>query len=272
MEKWKHYVKVLTIAGSDSGGGAGIQADVKTLSAMGCYATTAITAITVQNTLGVQRVVTVDAEMVEQQMVAVISDIGTDAVKTGMMGTEENVEAVARQLRKYEVCNVVVDPVIVSTSGHPLLPENALETLQCELLPLARVITPNIPEAEILTGLHLMDTEDMRRAARLLATKFNTSVWLKGGHLTGRLLTDVLYDNEQQEWLELTAPAVYTRNTHGTGCTLSSALAAGLARGMTLQEAARAAKEYLYQAITNGADYETGHGNGPVKHFYQSWK
>lgn len=268
----KQYTKVLTIAGSDSGGGAGLQADMKTLSALGCYAMTAITAITIQNTLGVDRVVTMKPEDVEQQIDAVLSDIGADAVKTGMLATEDIVVAVVRQLHKYKVRNVVVDPVLVSTSGHRLLTDEALRRMQCELLPLSRVVTPNIPEAEVLMGQRLVSVGDLKRAAHQLAEKYHTSIWLKGGHQTGDFLTDILYDNEQGELLELTSSYINTINTHGTGCTLSSALAAGLAQGRTLQEAVRTAKEYINQAIKHGADYEVGHGHGPVKHFYQLWK
>lgn len=259
------YKKVLSIAGSDSGGGAGIQADIKTISALGCYAATAITAVTVQNTIGVQAVHPVPVGIIEGQIEAVLSDIGADAVKIGMLHSAEVVQAVSKMLRKYNINNVVLDPVMVSTSGHRLIEESAIATLQAELIPLARVITPNIPEAEILLGGERLDAQDaLPAAAQRLAYIYNVSVLLKAGHLQDEKLIDYFYDAERDEMLELLSQRIQTRNTHGTGCTMSSAFASLLAKGETLQEAARGAKDFITKAITAGAKYEIGHGHGPV--------
>ena len=264
--RMKHYTTVLTIAGSDSGGGAGIQADIKTISALGCYATTAITAITVQNTVGVEAVHPVPVDFVKGQIEAVLSDIGADAVKIGMLQSAEIVRAVAEMLRKYKVGNVVLDPVMVSTSGHRLIEEEAIDTLRRELIPLARVITPNIPEAEILLGgEEIRSQASLPEMATRLSASCGVSVLLKAGHLSEDELTDILYDKETDELLRLTSKRIRTRNTHGTGCTMSSALAASLAKGETLQQAASSAKTFISNAIIAGADYEIGHGHGPVQ-------
>ena len=266
-----HVNKVLTIAGSDSGGGAGIQADIKSISANGCFATSVITAITAQNTLGVNAVEGLSVDIIEKQIDAVLNDIGTDSVKIGMLHTTEVVHCVARMLRKYEVDNIVLDPVMVSTSGHRLIEESAIEVLKSELIPMARVITPNIPEAEILLGKSITRQEELPEATRQLAEKYGVSVLLKAGHLVGEELMDIFYNNETGETIELNARYINTRNTHGTGCTLSSALASQLAKGLSLTEAVRTAKHYIDQAIIHGARYEIGHGHGPVAHFYQTW-
>ncbi len=264
--RMKHYTTVLTIAGSDSGGGAGIQADIKTISALGCYATTAITAITVQNTVGVEAVHPVPVDFVKGQIEAVLSDIGADAVKIGMLQSAEIVRAVAEMLRKYKVGNVVLDPVMVSTSGHRLIEEEAIDTLRRELIPLARVITPNIPEAEILLGgEEIRSQASLPEMATRLSASCGVSVLLKAGHLSEDELTDILYDKETDKLLQLTSKRIRTRNTHGTGCTMSSALAASLAKGETLQQAASSAKTFISNAIIAGADYEIGHGHGPVQ-------
>ena len=260
--------KVLTIAGSDSGGGAGIQADIKSISANGCFATSAITAITAQNTLGVNAVEGLSVDIVEGQIDAVLSDIGADSVKVGMLHSAEVVHCVARMLRKYAVTNLVLDPVMVSTSGHKLIEDSAIEVLRTELMPMARVITPNIPEAEILLGESISAQDDLPAAARRLSDKCKVSVLLKAGHLKNDELIDVFYNRETDELVELSACRVDTRNTHGTGCTLSSAFAAQLAKGLSLTEAARAAKAYINAAIIHGAGYEIGQGHGPVSHFY----
>ena len=260
--------KVLTIAGSDSGGGAGIQADIKSISANGCFATSAITAITAQNTLGVNAVEGLSIDIIEGQIDAVLSDIGTDSVKIGMLHSAEVVRCVARMLRKYGITNVVLDPVMVSTSGHRLIEESAIEVLKGELIPMARIITPNIPEAEILLGETISKQEELPEAARRLAEVYGVSVLLKAGHLVNDELIDILYNRETGDTIELSAQHIATRNTHGTGCTLSSALAAQLAKGLSLTEAVRTAKQYINQAIIHGARYEIGHGHGPVAHFY----
>ena len=264
----KSYRRVLTIAGSDSGGGAGIQADIKAISAMGCFAASAITAVTVQNTVGVQAVHPMPLDILEGQIDCVLSDIGADAIKIGMLHSAEVVEVVARMLEKYGIRNVVLDPVMVSTSGHRLIEESAIEVITKRLVPLARVITPNIPEAEILSGRKIENEEDFPEVAKMLSFGDKVSVLLKAGHLTGDDLVDYFYNAENGEVTLLPSKRVYTKNTHGTGCTLSSAFAAALARGEELSTAAASAKKYIEQAIISGAEYTIGHGHGPVNHFF----
>ena len=264
----QNYPRVLTIAGSDSGGGAGIQADIKSISANGCFATSAITAITAQNTLGVNAVEGLSIDILEGQIEAVLSDIGTDSVKIGMLHSAEVVHSVARLLRKYGIKDVVLDPVMVSTSGHKLIEDSAIAVLKSDLMPLARVITPNIPEAEILLGEPIEKQGDLPGAARRLAQQYGVSVLLKAGHLVDDELIDIFYNYETGEVAELSVRRVDTPNTHGTGCTLSSAFAAQLAKGLPLTEAARAAKAYINSAIIHGAAYKIGNGHGPVCHFY----
>ena len=260
--------RVLTIAGSDSGGGAGIQADIKSISANGCFAASAITAITAQNTLGVNAVEGLSIDIVEGQIDAVLSDIGADSVKIGMLHSAEVVHSVVRMLSKYHVSNVVLDPVMVSTSGHKLIEDSAIKVLKDELIPLSRIITPNIPEAEILLGETISNQDDLPGAARRLAEKCGTSVLLKAGHLVNNELFDIFYNRETGETIRLAARRIDTRNTHGTGCTLSSALAAQLAKGLALTEAVRVAKAYINAAIMHGANYRIGQGHGPVHHFF----
>lgn len=262
----KQYYSVLTIAGSDSGGGAGIQADIKTISAMGCYATTAITAVTVQNTIGVQAVHPIPLDILEGQIDAVLSDIGTDAIKIGMLHSAEVVRLVARKVAQYGIKNVVLDPVMVSTSGHRLIEEDAVEVIKQQLIPLVRVITPNIPEAEILAGCGITGQGDFETVARRLSNNGRVSVFLKAGHLHDNCLVDYFYNAEDGVMTKLSAKRVHTQNTHGTGCTLSSALASSLAKGNELTQAAQAAKRYIEQAILSGADYVIGYGHGPVNH------
>ena len=264
----KSYRRVLTIAGSDSGGGAGIQADIKAISAMGCFAASAITAVTVQNTVGVQAVHPMPLDILEGQIDCVLSDIGADAVKIGMLHSAEVVEVVARMLEKYGIRNVVLDPVMVSTSGHRLIEESAIDVITKRLVPLARVITPNIPEAEILSGRKIENEDDFPEVAKMLSFGDKVSVLLKAGHLTGDDLVDYFYNAENGEVTLLPSKRVYTKNTHGTGCTLSSAFAAALARGEELSTAAASAKKYIEQAIISGAEYTIGHGHGPVNHFW----
>ena len=260
--------RVLTIAGSDSGGGAGIQADIKSISANGCFAASVITAITAQNTLGVNAVEGLSIDIIEGQIDAVLSDIGADSIKIGMLHSAEVVRSVARMLRKYDIRNIVLDPVMVSTSGHKLIEDSAITVLKNDLMPLARVITPNIPEAEILLGEPIEKQGDLPDAARRLSEMYGVSVLLKAGHLVDDTLIDIFYNRETGETVELSARRVDTRNTHGTGCTLSSALAAQLAKGLPLTEATRAAKHYINQAIVHGTNHVIGQGHGPVHHFY----
>ena len=268
----KRYYRVLTIAGSDSGGGAGIQADIKTISAMGCYATSAITAVTVQNTLGVTAVHPIPLDILEGQIDAVLSDIGTDAIKIGMLYSLEVVNIVANMIEKYQVKNIVVDPVMVSTSGHRLIEENAIEVIQNRLMSLSRVITPNIPEAEILAGYKIEGEKDFEKVARLLSHNSGVSVLLKAGHLNGKYLVDYFYNAEDNTITKLPSRRIETPNTHGTGCTLSSALAATIAQGNDLTTAALLAKRYIEQAIISGAEYKIGNGYGPVNHGFNPIK
>lgn len=272
MTQRKHYRRVLTIAGSDSGGGAGIQADIKTISAMGCFATSAITAITVQNTLGVEGVHPIPLDTIRGEIDAVLTDIGTDAVKIGMLHSSEVVDVVAEALTRHNIRNIVLDPVMVSTSGHRLIEESAIEQLKRVLLPLSRVITPNIPEAEILAGVKITSSEQFPEVARQLSAGGTVSVLLKAGHLTEERVVDIFYNAEEDTITPLPSLRIDTPNTHGTGCTLSSALASAIALGAPLTQAAAMAKEYIDGAIRSGADYSIGHGHGPVDHFWNTRK
>lgn len=268
----KSYFRVLTIAGSDSGGGAGIQADIKAISAMGCYASSAITAVTVQNTLGVQAVHPIPLDILEGQIDAILSDIGADAIKIGMLHSTKVVNLVAEMIEKYEIRNVVLDPVMVSTSGHKLIEDDAIESIKNRLIPLSRVITPNIPEAEILSGCKISSEQDFEQIAKKLSFNKSVSVLLKAGHLDNDCLVDYFYNVEDNTITLLPSKRVKTKNTHGTGCTLSSAFASALARGEDLTLAAKSAKKYIEQAIVSGAEYEIGHGHGPVNHGFNPLK
>lgn len=265
----KQYTKVLTIAGSDSGGGAGIQADLKTISACGCYAMSAITAITVQNTVGVRAVFPIPDEVIEGQIDAVLSDLGADAVKIGMLHSSQVIRTVKRALLNNHAKNIVLDPVMVSTSGDRLMQEEAIDTLKSELLNCARIITPNIPEAEILLGEKISGQKELATFAKRLSSCYKVSVLLKAGHLEEEELIDIFYNAETDEFVELKSKRLSTRNTHGTGCTLSSAVASFLAKGLPMNDAVRCAKEYINEALVSGAEYEIGHGHGPVNHFYK---
>lgn len=268
----KTYKRVLAIAGSDSGGGAGIQADIKAISACGCFATTAITAITAQNTLGVRDIHPIPVDTLINQIEAVLEDIGTDSIKIGMLHNSETILAVKSVLEKFKITNIVLDPVMVSTSGNNLLLPDAVQTLINDLIPTVRVITPNLPEAEILLGEKISAQKDFPQQAKNLGLKFKTSVFLKAGHLDENELIDVFYNWEADEIIELKSKRIYTKNTHGTGCTLSAAFAAFLAQGLGLNTAAERAKQYIDSAILNGAAYKTGQGHGPVNHFYKFWE
>ncbi len=254
------YLPILTIAGSDSGGGAGIQADLKAIAACGGYGATAITALTAQNTLGVQAVYTVPRPMIEAQIRSVFDDIAPAAVKIGMLPTAEVIRLVASLLREYQPRWVVLDPVLVATSGDALTTETTRAALLEELVPLATVVTPNLSETGILAG-----TQNFEQAWQALARAGAQAVLFKAGHAGGDLLTDVLYMPEAIH--SFPHPRIDTPNTHGTGCTLSSALAAHLAQGITLPEAARRSIDYLQRALAAGADRSLGRGHGPVDHF-----
>ncbi|MBN2213601.1 MAG: bifunctional hydroxymethylpyrimidine kinase/phosphomethylpyrimidine kinase [Bacteroidales bacterium] len=272
MDKQYKYKRVLTIAGSDSGGGAGIQADIKTISACGCYAMSAITAITIQNTTIVSGVYPIPIEAVSGQISAVLDDIGADAVKIGMLHSSEVIKTVKRTLAGYRIRNIVLDPVMVAKSGDKLLQDDAIETLKKELIPVARIVTPNIPEAEILLGEKIQSQEMLTVMAEKLSRNHGVSVLLKAGHLTGNELTDIFYNFEDGSVLELNSKRISTKNTHGTGCTLSSAIASFLAHGLSLNDAVRHAKDFTKGAIASGTRYILGKGHGPVHHFYKYWK
>lgn len=267
----KRYARVLSIAGSDSGGGAGIQADLKTCSALGCYGMTAITAITVQNTLGVTGIHGIPLSIVRDQIDVVVEDIGVDAVKIGMLATPEVVSVVADAIRRHGLKNVVLDPVMVATSGDRLIAPETAQVLVKELFPLVTVITPNLDEAAMLLGRGIGGIDDLDAAvADLLALSGETApaVLLKGGHLPGDLVVDVLGRRGQaaSDYLRLQSPRIATHNGHGTGCTLSSAIASFLAQGLALEQAVTEARRYILGAIAAGADVYTGHGHGPLNH------
>lgn len=271
MEK-KTYKRVLSIAGSDPSGGAGIQADLKAFSACGCFGTTAIVAVVDENTVGVTGVHPVPVDFVKGQIDSVLSDIGSDAIKIGMLHSSELIRAVKETLDKYKIKNIVLDPVMVATSGDVLLLEEAISTLKTELIPYVRIITPNIPEAEILLGREIKHQEDLPAFANELAQMYGVSVLLKAGHLTEDVLIDVFYNQETDEVVELKSKRSDTVNTHGTGCTFSSALAAYLAHDLPMNEAVKKAKAYMVEAIERGAHYQIGKGHGPVHHFWNFWE
>ena len=265
------YPTVLTIAGSDSGGGAGIQADLKTIAALGAYGTSAITALTAQNTLGVKAIHAVPAEFLEQQLDAVFEDITVDAVKIGMINTIEVAKVVATVLKRYQPAFVVFDPVMVSTSGAKLIQEETVEVLWTELFPIVDLITPNIDEAEILTGRKIRSVDEMKEACVQMLDRGCKSVLLKGGHLIGPVLYDVLAQ-EQQEVLTLQSDYIESKNVHGTGCTLSAAIASYMALGYDLQNAVKHARIYIAGAIEAGKNITTGKGSGPLNHSYSPVK
>lgn len=269
----KTYHKVLAIAGTDSGGGAGIPADIKTISACGCYAECVISAVTVQNTLGVSCVHDIPAGIIEAQARAVLTDMGAHAIKIGMLSKTETVNAVAGAITEYgQGIPAVLDTVMVSTSGHYLLKPDAIDALMKNLMPTVSIITPNIPEARVLLGREISHASCMDDCARELSRIAGNSVLLKGGHLEGvEELTDVFYNAETGKISHYPAPRIESRNTHGTGCTMSSAMASFLAMGASMETAVSEAKQYLHNAIMAGADYEIGHGHGPVKHFWKFW-
>jgi len=259
--------KVLTIAGSDSSGGAGIQADLKTFSAHGVFGMSVITAVTAQNTQGVLAVQDIDPEIIAKQIEAVFDDIEVDAVKIGMVSQINTIEVVAEGLRKYAPAHIVVDPVMVSKSGFHLLNPEAEISLIKELLPLASVVTPNLPEAEVITNMSITTLEQMEEAAKVIFQLGAGNVLIKGGHLQGSS-TDILYDG--REFVYLRAARIHTKNTHGTGCTLSSAIAANLAQGFEIVEAVTRAKEYTSTAIRHSLSI--GKGVGPTHHFFSLYE
>lgn len=265
LKKTSHYPRVLTIAGSDSGGGAGIQADLKTFSALGCYGMTAITALTAQNTVGVQGIHAVPPAFLKAQLQSVIEDIGVDAIKIGMLHAPEIVEVVAWAIDHYQLRNVVLDPVMVATSGDKLIAEETVKVLVRDMFPRACVITPNLDEAAWLLGRSIAGAPDLAPAAQDLLNMGAQAVLLKGGHLPGDEVVDLLMQPHHAV-LRLASSRIDSRNVHGTGCTLSSAIAAHLALGYELQNAVRLARDYIVQAIAQGASVTTGQGHGPLNH------
>jgi hydroxymethylpyrimidine/phosphomethylpyrimidine kinase len=259
------YARVLTIAGSDSGGGAGIQADLKTFAALGCYGTSAITALTAQNTVGVQGIHAVPAEFLKAQIQSVLDDIGVDAVKIGMLHAPGIVEVVAWAIDHYQLTNVVLDPVMVATSGDRLIASETVQVLVHELFPRVSVITPNLDEAALLLGRDIPNADALDIAAQDLLAMGARAVLLKGGHLAGDEVVDLLAD-ASGPLQRLASRRIASRNVHGTGCTLSSAIAAHLALGHGLSEAVSLARAFILGAIAQGADVTTGQGHGPLNH------
>ena len=259
------YPRLLSIAGSDSGGGAGIQADLKTFSALGCFGMTAITALTAQNTCGVRAIHGVPPQMLTDQIDAVVKDIGVDAVKIGMLHSPEIVQAVAEAIARYALPHVVLDPVMVATSGAVLIDSPAIAALVRELFGRAVLVTPNLDEASLLVGRPLTSEADMQAAALELLAKGAKAVLVKGGHLAGELVSDLLQvAGAAPHWMR--GARIATANTHGTGCTLSSAIAAYLALGYTLVDSVEAARAYVRGALAAGATVKTGQGGGPLNH------
>ena len=258
---------VLSIAGSDSSGGAGIQADIKAISALGSFAASAITSVTAQNTQGVQAIHPVPIDVVKQQIVSVMDDLHPQAIKIGMVCDAEIARVIAEEIETYWPDHVVYDPVMVSTSGSKLMTDDTIDVIRKELIPRATVITPNLYEAAILFGQKLNGVEEMKVGAEKLAKMYGCSVLIKGGHLEGKEMCDVLYDVKLQKIFLFSAPQVKSSNLHGTGCTLSSSIAAYLAQGKDLHEAIAAAKNYVTRAIEAAADMHIGHGYGPLWHF-----
>jgi hydroxymethylpyrimidine/phosphomethylpyrimidine kinase len=260
----KKVYKALTIAGSDSGGGAGIQADLKTFQELKVFGMSALTAVTAQNTLGVQGVYPLSVEAVKQQIESIGTDLGTDAVKTGMLFSSEIIQAVAEKIKQFGWKNIVVDPVMIAKGGAPLLQDEAVSALKNDLLPLATVITPNIPEAEVLTEISIRTLEDRQKAAKRLHELGVKYVVIKGGHDEGESeAVDLLYDGEEFSYFK--SKRLETKNTHGTGCTFAAAITAELAKGSNVKEAVQTAKDFIQAAIEN--ELGIGHGHGPTNHW-----
>lgn len=255
---------VLTIAGSDSSGGAGIQADIKTITCLGMYAMSAITSLTAQNTTGVYGVSDVEPEFVAKQLDCVFEDIFPDSVKIGMVSNAGIIRAIANSLKMHKAKNIVLDPVMISTSGSPLLQQDAIDELNSSLLPLASLVTPNIPEAEALSGTRIADKADTEKAAEIIYSRCKTAVLIKGGHSVHDA-DDLLFDGKEFKWF--CSPKIDNSNTHGTGCTLSSAIACGLADGRSISDSVTAAKKYINGALR--ANFDIGKGSGPLLHNYR---
>ena len=264
----KKYPCIVSIAGSDCSGGAGIQADIKTISALGGYAATVITALTAQNTMGVSGIYPVPSVFVTQQIQAVMEDICPSSMKIGMINQVEIVETIAQAINQYHPQHVVLDPVMVSTSGCKLISDQAISAITQQLIPITEIITPNLSETEILTGIHAHDQETMYQAAKFLLSQGCKAALIKGGHLEGNRMCDLLLTQESETPYLFEAPKVESKNTHGTGCSLSSAIATFLALEYPLPIAVEKAKEYVYQGIMAGKDVQIGNGHGPLNHFF----
>ncbi len=267
MDKTKRYPTALTIAGSDSGGGAGIQADLKTFSALGVYGVSAITAITAQNTIGVRAIQTINPYILQAQVEAVMDDITIDAIKIGMLHSPEIVKVVASAIDKYSPDFVILDPVMIATSGDRLIEDKTIAIIKSELFSRVTLITPNIDEAELLSGIDIQDEKDMIKSGKILLESGCKAVLLKGGHLKGKTMTDILLIKGEKP-ISFSAGYIESENTHGTGCTFSSAIAAYLALSFSLEKSVEMAKEYITKAISEGASVKTGHGHGPLNHFF----
>ncbi|MET3038225.1 bifunctional hydroxymethylpyrimidine kinase/phosphomethylpyrimidine kinase [Chryseobacterium sp. NRRL B-14859] len=270
MKKYK-YPSVLTIAGFDGSGGAGIQADIKTTSALGCFSTSVLTALPVQNTLGVRKIYPIPVEAVSDQIKAILDDIVPDAIKIGMVHTPQLVEAIVSTLSQYPKIPVVFDPVMVATSGHRLIEEETIKAITEKLFPVADVITPNMDEAAILADMKVETLEDLYTAGKKIKQLGCKSILLKGGHQKTSTITSLFYD-EDGNYHSFETSKLDTNNTHGSGCTLSSAIAAYIAQGKPLYDAVSLGQQYIYQAIENGIDVQTGLGNGPLNHFFNPQK
>lgn len=262
----RNHPIILSIAGSDCSGGAGIQADIKTISALGGYAASVITAITVQNTLGVKAIHSVPAEIVKAQIEAVMDDLSPDAVKIGMVNDEPTVRVIVECINKYKPKSIVYDPVMISTSGRKLMTKNALKIMQSELCPICTLITPNLNEAAVFMGKDIHNLGEMELSAQYLSNQYNNNILIKGGHLTGEEAADILYCIDQKSYKYKT-DKIKSNNLHGTGCTLSAAIATYLGKGVIINEAIEKAKDYLTRTIIAGKELNIGHGNGPLWHF-----
>ncbi|MCD8318612.1 MAG: bifunctional hydroxymethylpyrimidine kinase/phosphomethylpyrimidine kinase [Paraprevotella sp.] len=266
------YTTILTIAGSDCSGGAGIQADIKTISALGGYAASAITAITVQNTCGVKSVFPIPADIVKAQIKAVTEDLDVDAIKIGMVTDDKIISAIAEDISVNKI-PIVFDPVLVSSSGHTLVAPQALALLRRQLIPSCTLVTPNLPEAEVLAGMPIQDINDMREAGLKIRAIGCQAVLIKGGHLSGNDMTDLLITGQTQDDIfQYHSNRIDTKNTHGTGCTLSSAIAVGIAQGLPLPEAVEKGKRFLTDALWAGKNVSVGKGHGPLNHFFNPQK
>ncbi len=268
----RQYQIALTVAGSDSCAGAGIQADLKTFAALGCYGVSVITAVTAQNTLGVSAVHPIPPQIITQQLQAVLEDVDTQAVKIGMLFSGDAVLAVAESLEIHNIKNIVLDPVMAAQSGSRLLEKGALKALRACLMPKCLLITPNLPEAEVLLGHPIESLEEIQSAAVEISEMGPANVLIKGGHSMNCPSRDVLYLSDESQFIVLQSEEIQTNNNHGTGCTLSSAIAAHLAQGLNIKAAVRQSKRYITRAIAAGAVYQLGHGPGPVHHFCDYWK